>query len=130
MGARSFFVCAQGKPDGRPLATDFDCHLGRYRNAGALCPAGVRAGPRRRNLSLRDPADQLARVLPARADWQIHAQPPGYSGGLARGDGWGFFRRLHNLFQLWLGTAKMLEDGEWMRAASYVAASVLAGILL
>jgi CrcB protein len=54
-------------------------------------------------------------VIPA--DWRV-AIAVGFFGGYTTFSSFGW------------ETAKMLEDGEWMRAASYVAASVLAGILL
>ena len=54
-------------------------------------------------------------VIPA--DWRV-AIAVGFFGGYTTFSSFGW------------ETAKMLEDGEWMRAGSYVAASVLAGILL
>ncbi len=54
-------------------------------------------------------------VIPA--DWRV-AIAVGFFGGYTTFSSFGW------------ETAKMLEDGEWMRATSYVAASVLAGILL
>ncbi|HSC44455.1 MAG TPA: fluoride efflux transporter CrcB [Candidatus Acidoferrum sp.] len=42
----------------------------------------------------------------------------------------GFFGGYTTFSSFGWETAKMLEDGEWLRATSYVAASVLAGLLL
>lgn len=51
------------------------------------------------------------------ADWRI-AIAVGFFGGYTTFSSFGW------------ETAKMLEDGEWMRAATYVGASVVAGLLL
>lgn len=51
------------------------------------------------------------------ADWRL-AIAVGFFGGYTTFSSFGW------------ETAKMLEDGEWMRAVSYVAASVVAGIVL
>ena len=42
----------------------------------------------------------------------------------------GFFGGYTTFSSFGWETAKMLEDGEWLRAATYVAASVFAGLLL
>ena len=42
----------------------------------------------------------------------------------------GFFGGYTTFSSLGWETAKMLEDGEWMRATTYVGASVIAGLLL
>lgn len=42
----------------------------------------------------------------------------------------GFFGGYTTFSSFGWETAKMLEDGEWLRATSYVAASVIAGLLL
>ena len=42
----------------------------------------------------------------------------------------GFFGGYTTFSSFGWETAKMLEDGEWMRAATYVGASVVAGLLL
>jgi fluoride exporter len=42
----------------------------------------------------------------------------------------GFFGGYTTFSSFGWETAKMLEDGEWLRAATYVAASVVAGLLL
>ena len=42
----------------------------------------------------------------------------------------GFFGGYTTFSSFGWETAKMLEDGEWLRAATYVSASVVAGILL
>jgi CrcB protein len=42
----------------------------------------------------------------------------------------GFFGGYTTFSSFGWETAKMLEDGEWLRAAAYVSASVLAGLLL
>ena len=42
----------------------------------------------------------------------------------------GFFGGYTTFSSFGWETAKMLEDGEWLRAATYVSASVLAGLLL
>ena len=42
----------------------------------------------------------------------------------------GFFGAFTTFSSFGWETVKMLEDGEWMRASLYVAASVLAGLLL
>ena len=42
----------------------------------------------------------------------------------------GFFGGYTTFSSFGWETAKMLEDGEWLRAAAYVAASVFAGLLL
>ena len=42
----------------------------------------------------------------------------------------GFFGGYTTFSSFGWETAKMLEDGEWLRATSYVSASVIAGILL
>jgi CrcB protein len=42
----------------------------------------------------------------------------------------GFFGGYTTFSSFGWETAKMLEDGEWLRAATYVAASVIAGLLL
>lgn len=42
----------------------------------------------------------------------------------------GFFGGYTTFSSFGWETAKMLEDGEWLRATTYVAASVLAGLLL
>ncbi len=54
-------------------------------------------------------------VIPA--DWRV-AIAVGFFGGYTTFSSFGW------------ETAKMLEDGEWTRAGSYVAASVVAGIML
>jgi len=54
-------------------------------------------------------------VIPA--DWRV-AIAVGFFGGYTTFSSFGW------------ETAKMLEDGEWTRASSYVAASVVAGIVL
>lgn len=54
-------------------------------------------------------------VIPA--DWRI-AVAVGFFGGYTTFSSFGW------------ETAKMLEDGEWLRASAYVVASVLAGIFL
>lgn len=51
------------------------------------------------------------------ADWRI-AIAVGFFGGYTTFSSFGW------------ETAKMLEDGEWMRATTYVGASVVAGLLL
>ena len=42
----------------------------------------------------------------------------------------GFFGGYTTFSSFGWETAKMLEDGEWLRAATYVSASVIAGLLL
>jgi CrcB protein len=42
----------------------------------------------------------------------------------------GFFGGYTTFSSFGWETAKMLEDGEWMRASAYIGASVIAGILL
>jgi CrcB protein len=42
----------------------------------------------------------------------------------------GFFGGYTTFSSFGWETAKMLEDGEWLRAAAYVGASVIAGLLL
>jgi fluoride exporter len=54
-------------------------------------------------------------VLPA--EWRV-AVAVGFFGGFTTFSSFGW------------ETAKMLEDGEWLRATTYVAASVVAGLLL
>ena len=54
-------------------------------------------------------------VIPA--DWRV-AIAVGFFGGYTTFSSFGW------------ETAKMLEDGEWLRAATYVAASVIAGLFL
>jgi fluoride exporter len=54
-------------------------------------------------------------VIPA--DWRV-AIAVGFFGGYTTFSSFGW------------ETAKMLEDGEWLRATTYVGASVLAGLLL
>jgi len=60
----------------------------------------------------------------------IHAEPYRDFSRLAHRHRCRIFWRLHDVSSFGWETAKMLEEGEWLRASTYVGASVIAGLLL
>jgi fluoride ion exporter CrcB/FEX len=69
-------------------------------------------------------------MLSAGLDRPIHTESHGHFAGLARGHRGRLLRRYTTFSSFGWETAKMLEDGEWLRATAYVAVSVVAGLLL
>jgi len=143
-GARSFcffaltdsLKSAGSTADRSSLAFDLDCGVWRRRYARALWLARSGADSHGRHVSLRHTFPygtlliNLTGCFLLALIYQLTLNRLIISPDWRFAIGVGFFGGFTTFSSFGWETAKMLEDGEWLAATTYVAASVIVGLLL